>query len=106
MTMQRGPTRTMDSNQRRKNDEHPERQGRREESFYVGESKENGTFSIASAEASPLHGVFYLSRRNADEGVLGTPFCRGPNAALESNRKPNGKECSISRLWTIRNPTQ
>ena len=25
-------------------------------SFYVGESKERGTFSIASAEASPLHG--------------------------------------------------
>ena len=36
-------------------------------SFYVGESKEHGTFSIASAEASPLHGEFYLSRRNADE---------------------------------------
>ena len=28
---------------------------------------EHGTFSIASAEASPLHGEFYLSRRNADE---------------------------------------
>ena len=36
-------------------------------SFYVGESREHGTFSIASAEASPLHGEFYLSRRNADE---------------------------------------
>ena len=36
-------------------------------SFYVGESKEHGTFSIASAEASPLHGEFYLSRRNANE---------------------------------------
>ena len=36
-------------------------------SFYVGESKEHGTSSIASAEASPLHGEFYLSRRNADE---------------------------------------
>ena len=36
-------------------------------SFYVGESKEHGTFSIASAEASTLHGEFYLSRRNADE---------------------------------------
>ena len=36
-------------------------------SFYVGESKEHGTFSIASAEASTLHGKFYLSRRNADE---------------------------------------
>ena len=41
----------------------------REESrnFYVGESKEHGTFSIASAEASPIHGEFFLSRRNADE---------------------------------------
>ena len=36
-------------------------------SFYVWESKEHGTFPIASAEASPLHGEFYLSRRNADE---------------------------------------
>ena len=35
--------------------------------FYVRESKEHGTFSIASAVASPLHGEFYLSRRNADE---------------------------------------
>ena len=36
-------------------------------SFHVGESKEYGTFLIASADASPLHGQFYLSRRNADE---------------------------------------
>ena len=35
--------------------------------FYVGGSQEHGTFSIASAEASTLHGEFYLSRRNADE---------------------------------------
>ena len=35
--------------------------------FYVGESKVHGTFSIASAEASVLHGEFYFSRRNADE---------------------------------------
>ena len=35
--------------------------------FYVGGSKEPGTLPIASAEASPLHGEFYLSRRNADE---------------------------------------
>ena len=36
-------------------------------SFHVGESKEHGTFSIASASASQLQGEFYLSRRNADE---------------------------------------
>ena len=36
-------------------------------SFYAGESKEHGTFSIASAKTSTLHGEFYLSRRNADE---------------------------------------
>ena len=35
--------------------------------FYIGESKELGPSSIASAEASPLHGEFYLSRRNVDE---------------------------------------
>ena len=35
--------------------------------FYVGESKEQRTFSITSAEASPLHGEFHLSRRNTDE---------------------------------------
>ena len=34
---------------------------------YVGGSQEHGTFTIASAEASTLHGEFYLSRRNADE---------------------------------------
>ena len=36
-------------------------------SFYVGDRKKHGTFSIASAEASLLHREFYLSRRNADE---------------------------------------
>ena len=36
-------------------------------SFYIGESQEHGTFSITSAEASTLHGEFYLSRRNSDE---------------------------------------
>ena len=35
--------------------------------FHVGESKEHGTCSIASAKASPLHGEFFFSRRNADE---------------------------------------
>ena len=35
--------------------------------FHVGGSQEHGTFSIASAEASTLHGELYLSRRNADE---------------------------------------
>ena len=44
-------------------------QNAREErrNFYVGESQEHGTLSIASAEARKLHGEFYLSRRNADE---------------------------------------
>ena len=35
--------------------------------FYVGGSQEHGTFSIALAEGSTLHGEFYLSRPNADE---------------------------------------
>ena len=35
--------------------------------FYVGECKEQETFPIASADVSPLHGEFHLSRRNADE---------------------------------------
>ena len=35
--------------------------------FYVGRSQEHGTFSIVSAEASTLHGKFYISRRNAVE---------------------------------------
>ena len=47
-------------------DQHRRSKGR-ETKLYVGESKEHGTFSIASADASPLHGEFYLSRRNADE---------------------------------------
>ena len=60
MTMQRDWTRTMDADQRRKNDEHPEGKGERR-SFYVGER------SIAPAKASSLHGEFHPSRRNADE---------------------------------------
>ena len=35
--------------------------------FYVGRSQEHRTFSIASAEASTLHGEFYLGRRKSDE---------------------------------------
>ena len=35
--------------------------------FYVGGSQEHGNFSIASAEATTLHGEFCLSGRNADE---------------------------------------
>ena len=35
--------------------------------FYVGGNQEHGTFSIALAKVSTLHGEFYLSRRNADE---------------------------------------
>ena len=42
-------------------------QGIPRRNFYVGRSQEHGTFSIASAEASTLHGEFYFSRRNADE---------------------------------------
>ena len=48
----------MDADQRRKNDEHSEKHGRRDETSTLGEK--HGTFSIALAEASPLHG-------NADE---------------------------------------
>ena len=55
----------MDADQRRKNDEHPE--GKGGETKFLRRRKDHGTFSIASAEASPLHGEFYISRRNADE---------------------------------------
>ena len=33
-----------------------EKAGEATRNFYVGESKEHGTFSIVSAEVSPLHG--------------------------------------------------
>ena len=35
--------------------------------IYLEESKDQGTFSITSAEASPLRGEFHLSQRNAEE---------------------------------------
>ena len=54
--------------------------------FYVGESKEHETFSIASAEASPLQGESYLSRRNADE-VLWKHLSVEERTQLESIRK-------------------
>ena len=59
-------------------------------SFYVGESKEHGTFSIASAEASPLHGESYLSRRNADEvswNYLSADDRTQLSKAIETERK-------------------
>ena len=66
MTMQRDRHgRWMPTKGERTTNIHEARGERR--SFYVGESKEHGTFSIAPAEASPLHGEFYLSQRNADE---------------------------------------
>ena len=63
---------------------------------YVGESKEHETFSIASAEASPLQGEFCLSRRNADE-VLWKHLSVEERTQLESIRKPSGEECLVSR---------
>ena len=56
----------MDADQRRKSDEHQESKGG-ETKLLRRRNKEHGTFSIASVEASSLHGEFYLSRRNADE---------------------------------------
>ena len=58
--------RTKDPNRRRKNDDDREGKGGKT-NFHVGGSTEQETFSIASAEASPLYGEFYLSRRNVDE---------------------------------------
>ena len=56
----------MDPNQRRKNDH--DRKGKGGKTKLLRRRKP-GTrnLSIASAEANPLHGEFYLSRRNADE---------------------------------------
>ena len=46
--------------------------------FNVGESKEHGTFSIASAEASPLLGEFSVAGMPTKS--RGSSFCRGANA--------------------------
>ena len=61
--------------------------------FCVGDSKEHGTFSIASAEASPLHKEFYLRRRNANE-VCGTIFLPMSKRSFRKQSKRSGKECS------------
>ena len=49
--------------------------------FYVGESKEDGTPSVASAEAIPLHREFLSQSSHT----------------FRKQSKPNGKECSTSR---------
>ena len=43
------------------------KQGRRDEASASEKARNTDPFSIASAEASSLHGEFCLSRRNADE---------------------------------------
>ena len=55
-------------------------------SFYVGDRKKHGTFSIASAEASLLHREFYLSRRNADEVSWNHLSAEEQTQFFESNR--------------------
>ena len=68
MTVQRGRQgRWMPTKAERTTNVKKAREERERRNFYVGGSKEPGTFSMTSAEASPLHGEFYLTRRNADE---------------------------------------
>ena len=55
-------------------------------SFHVGESKEHGTFSVASAEVGPLRGEFNLSRGHADEVSWNLLSAEEQNAFFESNR--------------------
>ena len=58
--------------------------------FNDGEGKEHETFSIASAEASPLLGEFCLSRRNADE-VSWTIFLpTGKRSFLPTGKRTGG----------------
>ena len=54
--------------------------------FYVGESKEHCTFSIASADASPLHGEFLSQSTERRRSIVEPSFCRGANAVFERNR--------------------
>ena len=63
-------------------------------SFYVGESKEHGTFSIASAEASTLHGNFITV--DGTPTYLGTAFLPKSKCSFRMQFRPNGKEYSIS----------
>ena len=60
--------------------------------FYVGE---HGTFSIASAEASPLHGE--LSQPpECRRSIVEPSVCRGANAVFESNRN---RVARSARSW-------
>ena len=54
--------------------------------YYVGGCQEHGTFSIASAEASTLHGEILSQSTERRRGILEPPFCRRTNAVFESNR--------------------
>ena len=86
----------MDADQRRKNDEHPESKGGETKLLRGGEINESGTFSIASAEASPLHGKFLSQSTERRRGILET-FLPKSKRSFRKQSKPNGKECSISR---------
>ena len=47
--------------------------------FYVGGSQEHGTFSIAPAEATTLHGEFLPQTTERPRAILETSFCRRAN---------------------------
>ena len=74
-------------------------QNAREErrSFYVGESEEHGTFSIALAEASSLNMDNFIYVHGTPARCLGTTFLPKSKHSFRKQSKPNGKEYSISR---------
>ena len=91
MTMQRDRHLTMDADQRRTNDENPESKGGE-----TGESKEHGTFSIASAERAHCMENF-ISVDLTPTRCLGTTFLLKSKSSFRKQSKNNGKEYSISR---------
>ena len=63
--------------------------------FYVGRSQEHGIFSIASAEASPLHGTCLSQSTERRRGIL-----RRANAVFERNRNRMARKPGSLR-WSI-----
>ena len=79
------PTRTMDADQRSKNDEHPEAKG--------GETKllrrrRPGRRNLFDCVGRGKHVAWIILPQSTERrrGILETPFCPGANAVFESNR--------------------
>ena len=79
------PTRTMDADQRSKNDEHPESKG---EETKLLRRRKPGTRNLFDCVGRGGHTAWIILPQSTERrrGILETLFCRRANAIFESNR--------------------